>query len=162
MRFNFILWAIVGSLFVSCASKNPGNTQNTDYAGEGKGEQLVLNGDSDSLKAGGLRTVYFDFQSSSISETAKEVLLKNANFLKANKKINVLIEGHCDERGGIQFNLALGERRAKMIKSYLKLLGVSEKRMSTVSYGKERPVEEGRTESSWGKNRRGNFVINSL
>lgn len=120
-----------------------------------------LNGESDKGSAGPLRTVYFAYDSSSLSSRAKEVLDDNADFLNKNRNVSVQIEGHCDERGGIQYNLALGERRAKTIRDYLMGSGVAARQLDIVSYGKERPLEFGHSESTWSKNRRGNFVITS-
>lgn len=118
-----------------------------------------LNGDSDSGKAGSLTTVYFDFNSSSLSSSTRDALESNAAFLKENASVEIQIEGHCDERGGVQYNLALGERRANAVKQYLISMGVPSSRVSTVSFGKERPVSFGHDESSWSRNRRANFVI---
>lgn len=149
---------IVSSLtLVGCAS----STKKGGADGEG-GEgstSLDLNGDSDSAKAGGLRTVYFDFDSSSLSGDARSTLENNAQVLKDSEGLEVQVEGHCDERGGVQYNLALGERRANAVKEFLVSQGVASKRISTVSYGKERPVEFGHDEGAWSKNRRGNFVV---
>ena len=120
---------------------------------------LELNGDSDSGKAGNLRTVHFNFNSSSLTDETRELLERNAEYLKENSSIEIQIEGHCDERGGIQYNLALGEQRAMAVKNYLTSLGVSSEKMGTISFGKERPIAFGHTESFWAKNRRANFVI---
>ncbi len=120
---------------------------------------LEMNGDSDSGKAGALSTVYFDFNSAVLSGSTKATLDKNAEFLKDNTSVEVQVEGHCDERGGVQYNIALGEKRAKSIKSYLVAMGVSAGRVSTISYGKERPVAFGHEDGAWSQNRRGNFVI---
>jgi len=128
-------------------------------AAENKGPLLELNGDSDSGKAGALQTVYFDFNSAQLTEQTKNTLKDNADFLKKSETIEVQVEGHADERGSVQYNLALGEKRAKTVKSYLMGLGIKVKRMSTISYGKERPLTFGHDESSWSKNRRANFVI---
>ena len=73
--------------------------------------------------------------------------------------MNFIIEGHCDERGGVQYNLALGEKRAMAVKQYLVSMGVNSSRVSTISFGKERPVSFGHEEASWSKNRRANFVV---
>ena len=120
---------------------------------------LMLNGDSDSGTAGELFTVYFDFNSSALTMTGKEILERNADFLKANENVSIQVEGHADERGGIQYNLALSERRAQSVKSYLVALGVSKSKITTIGYGKEKPVDLGHDEISWSKNRRGNFII---
>ena len=152
---------MVTFLAVGCSSNKPKNNQDGANGANGANDGLTLelNGDSDSGKAGGLKTVYFDFDSSSIEGSAKATAQANADFLKANTSVDIQIEGHCDERGGRQYNLALGERRAKVVRDYLVALGVESKRISTVSYGNERPVAEGADESAWSKNRRANFVV---
>ena len=115
--------------------------------------------DSDSGKGMGLETVHYDYDSSTLGSEAKATLDKNAQVLKDKGSLKVQVEGHTDERGGIQYNIALGERRAKAAKSYLVDKGVSEERISTISYGKEKPLDSGHDESAWGKNRRSNFRI---
>lgn len=154
---------MVALLAVGCASNKPKNSQD-DAAATGvdaanAGLSLELNGDSDSNRAGGLQTVYFAFDSSNIEGETKIALQNNAEYLKANTNVDVQIEGHCDERGGRQYNLALGERRAKAVRDYLVALGVESKRLSTISYGSERPKAEGSDESAWSQNRRANFVV---
>lgn len=126
---------------------------------ESEGMNFELNADSDSDKAGMLKTVYYPFNSSQLTMATREMLDANAEFLKSNTALEIQIEGHCDERGGIQYNLALGEKRAKAAKDYLVALGVEERRISTISFGKERPLSFGHDEMSWSKNRRANFVI---
>lgn len=128
-------------------------------SGNNQGLGLEVNGDSDSNKAGGLKTVYFDFNSSSLRDDTRATLESNAAFLKSNPNVKVQIEGHCDERGGVQYNLALGERRAKAVREFMSSLGVDGKRMSTISFGKERPVAFGHDEEAWSKNRRANYVV---
>jgi peptidoglycan-associated lipoprotein len=158
----FFTTLMVGLLAVGCASNKPKNDQ--DAAANGAngangGLTLELNGDSDSNKAGGLQTVFFGFDSSNLDSSTKQTLKNNSDYLKANKNVDIQIEGHTDERGGRQYNLALGERRAKAVRDYLVALGVESKRISTVSYGSERPRAEGSDESSWSQNRRANFVV---
>lgn len=158
----FFTTLLVGFLAVGCASKKPSNSQDDGAAGSNganAGLTLELNGDSDSSTAGGLQTVYFDFNESSLSSGTKDALKNNAEFLKTNATVDVQVEGHADERGGHQYNLALGERRAKAVRDYLVSAGVASKRISTISYGKERPVSEGHDEGAWSKNRRANFVV---
>ncbi|MGE3608503.1 MAG: peptidoglycan-associated lipoprotein Pal [Bacteriovoracaceae bacterium] len=157
----FFTTLLVGFLAIGCASKKPNNNQDGANGANGanNGLTLELNGDSDSNSAGGLQTVYFDFNSSSLTAATKTAMKANAEFLKTNASVDVQVEGHCDERGGRQYNLALGERRAKAVRDYLVALGVAAKRITTISYGNERPVAEGHDESAWSKNRRGNFVI---
>ena len=104
--------------------------------------------------AAGLQPIYFDFDQSTIRDDAKTVMKANANYLKANPKVNVRIEGNCDERGTIEYNQALGQRRAANAKKYLAALGISAKRISLVSYGKEKPVCSSSDETCWEKNRR--------
>ena len=127
--------------------------------GKNSGMSLELNGDSDSNKAGALKTVYFDFNSAGLSADTKDALNNNANFLKSNASVKVQIEGHTDERGGVQFNLSLGEKRAKAVREYLVGLGVAAARIATISLGKEKQVAFGHDEESWSKNRRANFVV---
>jgi peptidoglycan-associated lipoprotein len=101
--------------------------------------------------------VYFDFDSSNLSADARSSLQANASYLKSNSDVSVTIEGNCDERGSAEYNLALGKRRAEAAFKYLADLGVATSRMSTVSYGKERPAVEGHNELAWAKNRRDDF-----
>jgi peptidoglycan-associated lipoprotein len=119
-----------------------------------------LQGDSDS-GTNGLQTVHFPFDSFVITEEAETKLKFNAEFLKNKASATVQIEGHCDERGGIQYNLALGEKRANAAKRRLTQLGIAADRVRIISYGKERPLDPGHTEAAWAKNRRANFVITS-
>lgn len=158
---GFFTTLLVGFLAVGCASNKPKNAQDGAEGanGDNAGLTLELNGDSDSSTAGGLQTVYFNFNESSLTSSTKDSLKNNAEFLKTNPSVDVQVEGHCDERGGHQYNLALGERRAKAVRDYLVAAGVASKRISTISYGKERPVAQGQDESSWSKNRRANFVV---
>ncbi|MEW5908584.1 MAG: peptidoglycan-associated lipoprotein Pal [Thermodesulfobacteriota bacterium] len=103
--------------------------------------------------------VYYEFDSATLLPVAQEILKKKAAYLKANPKIKVVIEGHCDERGTNEYNLALGDRRAKSALSFMANIGVESSRMSAISYGEERPVDSGHTEEAWAKNRRAHFVI---
>lgn len=157
----FFTTLMVAFLAVGCASNKPKNAQDgaTGADGANAGLTLELNGDSDSNKAGGLKTVFFAFDSSSIEGDTKAALQNNADYLKTNANVDVQVEGHCDERGGRQYNLALGERRAKAVRDYLVALGVESKRISTISYGSERPKADGSDESAWSQNRRANFVV---
>jgi peptidoglycan-associated lipoprotein len=107
-----------------------------------------------------LETAYFDFDKSELRQDTREVLSKNAEFLlKVKPDTKIRIEGNCDERGSAEYNLALGERRAKSALQYLLTLGVKADRMSVISYGKEKPAVQGSTEEAWAKNRRADFVI---
>ncbi len=105
-----------------------------------------------------LEPVYFSFDQWSIQDDQKDVMGKNSDWLKSHPKVNIRAEGHCDERGTSEYNLALGQKRAEAAKTFLEGLGISEKRISTVSYGKERPLDPGHNESAWVKNRRVDLV----
>jgi len=106
-----------------------------------------------------LRTVYFDYDKSDLTDATRQTLQQNAQWLKTNTRYRVVIEGHCDERGTIDYNLALGERRANSVRQYLTSLGVDAGRMRIKSYGEERPAMLGSNEQAWRQNRRGEFVI---
>jgi peptidoglycan-associated lipoprotein len=103
--------------------------------------------------------VYFAYDESNLSDEAREKLARNADVLKNQTQFQITIEGHCDERGTSEFNLALGERRANAVRDYLGSLGVTATRMRTVSYGKERPVCTQNEESCWSQNRRAHMVV---
>ncbi len=102
--------------------------------------------------------IYFDFDKSFIREDAKPILQEVADYLKANPAASILIEGHCDERGTPEYNIALGERRAESAKTYLVSLGVNAGAVSTVSFGEEKPIDPGHDEMAWERNRRDHFV----
>lgn len=103
--------------------------------------------------------IYFDFDKSVIKPQAEATLKEKAEALLENKSISVLIEGHCDERGTDEYNMALGQRRAYAAKNYLMKLGVSEERLKTISYGEERPADPRHTVEAWAKNRRDEFKV---
>ncbi len=105
------------------------------------------------------KDVYFQFDKYDLTEESRAILTENAKVLSNHPSLKIQIEGHCDERGNSAYNLALGERRAASAKQYLVKLGVQEDRLSTISYGKERPLDPGHTEEAWAKNRRCHFVI---
>jgi len=103
--------------------------------------------------------VHFAFDSSVLDTTAQSILKSKADWMKKNPNAPVIIEGHCDERGTVAYNLALGERRAESAKAFLVNMGISAGSISTISYGEERPVDPGKNEEAWAKNRRAHFVI---
>lgn len=116
--------------------------------------------DLDSLnRSGVLKPVFFDLDSSDVNAASQQVLQENAEVLRRNGRWQITIEGHCDERGTAEYNLALGERRALSARTYLLSLGIPAERVRTVSYGKEFPFDQGHDESAWSKNRRAHFVI---
>ena len=104
-----------------------------------------------------LETVLFEYDSSTLTENTKQLLASNAERLMENSEVNIIIEGHCDERGSDEYNLALGERRAIVTKNYLTSLGVTSKRITIISYGEEHPVSAGHNEEAWKQNRRAEF-----
>lgn len=99
--------------------------------------------------------VLFAYNTSSLSQEAQQSLMRQAQWLKAHPTFNITVEGHCDERGTREYNIALGERRAHAVKSFLMHNGVDSDRIETISYGKERPAVIGNNEAAWSKNRRG-------
>jgi peptidoglycan-associated lipoprotein len=106
-----------------------------------------------------LKNIHFDFDKYDIRPGDAEILKGNAALLKRYTNVKIQIEGHCDERGTIEYNLALGERRANSTKKYLISLGISPGRISTISYGKERPLDPDHNEEAWAKNRRAHTII---
>ena len=106
-----------------------------------------------------LKDIRFDYDKYDIRREDEEILKENAAFLKKNPNMKIQIEGHCDERGTVEYNLALGERRANSAKRYLVSLGISADRISTISFGKERPLDPGHTEEAWARNRRAHIVV---
>ena len=106
-----------------------------------------------------LKDIRFDYDKYDIRREDEGILKENAAFLKKNPNMKIQIEGHCDERGTVEYNLALGERRANSAKRYLVSLGISADRISTISFGKERPLDPGHTEEAWARNRRAHIVV---
>jgi peptidoglycan-associated lipoprotein len=111
-------------------------------------------------EGGPLADVHFVFNSSALTDAARQTLGQHAAWLQAHAGARVTVEGHCDERGTREYNLALGERRSAAVKNYLVALGISASRIDTISYGKERPVAFGSNEAAWAQNRRGVMMIN--
>jgi len=141
----------IGLSFQGCSKKQvKKDGEETTTGGTGK----VEIGDS-----GGLKMVHFDFDTFSLSEEARTVLKDNAEWLKSHKGIKVQVEGHCDSRGTQEYNLALGQKRADVVRKYLADLGIGSKRLSTLSYGEEKPIDSAETEEAWTQNRRAQFVI---
>ena len=104
--------------------------------------------------------IFFEFDSAVLLAEAQVILKKKAEWLINNSDVTVTIEGHCDERGTNEYNLALGDRRATSAKTFMMDLGISGSRLNCISYGEERPVDPGHNEEAWAKNRRGHFTIN--
>jgi peptidoglycan-associated lipoprotein len=161
---RYIVLAIVlGALSLSCGSKDKKEDGATDAAAavDSGVEQKDMTFDpmgSDSGQINGLSTVNFDYDQASLTTSARRLLADNAEWMRKNSDVTVQVEGHCDERGSVEYNLALGERRAKSVKNYLVSLGLDPKRLTVISYGKEKPLVSGDTEEDYAKNRRANFV----
>jgi peptidoglycan-associated lipoprotein len=123
-------------------------------------EDIITSGSIDDINRNSpLSPAFFALDSSEIDGTAQQVLEQNAAALKKYPNLQISIEGHCDERGTAEYNLALGERRAAAARNYLISLGISADRVRTVSYGKEFPFDPGHNEEAWAKNRRAHFVV---
>jgi peptidoglycan-associated lipoprotein len=148
------------ALAIGCSSKK--KAEDAEGAGGAPAlESTPMNFDvagSDSGKIEGLNTIHFDYDQATLSPEAKRLIKGNADWMKANGAVKVQIEGHCDARGSIEYNLSLGERRAQAVKNYMVGLGIPASRLSIISYGKEKPIAPGDTEADYAKNRRANFV----
>ncbi len=162
--FKSVVLVIGLSVFaVSCASKKKGEDiggtdgQALDSSISSQGMVYDQLG-SDGGNIEGLNTINFDYDSSTLSTEARRILAGNAEWIRNNPNVTVQIEGHSDSRGSVEYNLALGERRAKSVKSYLTSLGVDSKRMTIISYGEEKPLALGDSDADYAKNRRANFV----
>ena len=115
--------------------------------------------DAETSEGGPLEDIHFEYDSPSLTDQARSVLEKHALWLQNHRGAKVLVEGHCDERGTVEYNLALGEKRARAARDYLASLGVAPDRLRTSSYGKERPLDTGSNEASWAANRRAHFTV---
>ena len=159
------LFVVVSSLALAGCPKKPQVDTTDSGAGTGASNSTVTDtnmaADSDSGNAMGLQTIHFPYDSFEVVGENKEALKNNIEILKANPTVNVQIEGHCDERGGSQYNLALGEKRANAVKSQVTAGGIGASRVTIISMGKEHPIAQGSGEDVWAKNRRANFVITS-
>lgn len=160
-RWLLILLAVFAVGISGCSKKKDIRPEDSGNDSGEVSETDLSSGraDSDSDNAMGLHTIFFPYDSFEIVGEGKEDLAHNAEIMKANSSLKVQVEGHCDERGGIQYNLALGEKRANAIKQALQRMGISKGRVSIISMGKEKPLVSGSNEEAWAKNRRGNFVI---
>jgi peptidoglycan-associated lipoprotein len=125
----------------------------------GIGSDLPGAGSLTGDEASPLADVYFDYDSAAVTAEAQGVLQRHAEWIQRHPQVRLSVEGHCDERGTIEYNLSLGEQRARAVYDYLTSLGVPGARLSTVSFGKERPLDSGRGESAWAKNRRVHFAV---
>jgi peptidoglycan-associated lipoprotein len=128
--------------------------------GAGIGSRSIVPGSQQDLEASAGDRVFFAFDRADISPEARQILARQADWLRRYPNVTVTIEGHCDERGTREYNLALGERRAQAAKNVLVASGISASRISTISYGKERPAVVGSAEESYAQNRRAVTVVN--
>jgi len=156
-----ILSLFAAVLLVTACSQSKTDTGAT----QGGGQQVQTGGGSqgggfrEQMAAAGDR-IYFAFDRSDITAESRQVLLRQAALLNQNPSVTVTIEGHCDERGTVEYNLGLGERRANATKQGLIALGVAAGRINVISYGKERPAVPGHNEQAWAQNRRAVTVVN--
>ena len=153
--------AIALSLMISVAACHtaPKKDENSELANPNTAVDDASLGDSDHQKAGGLKTIHFPYDAFALSAEAKNDIKDNAKIMKDKPSLRIQIEGHCDQRGGIQYNIALGEKRANSVKKYMEDLAIAGDRLTTISYGKEHPLDSASTEEAYSKNRRANFVI---
>ncbi len=149
---------------VGCQSKKKAEDATDGSNGQGSAPQIEsapMNFDasgSDSGKIDGLNSINFEYDKATLSAEAKQKVQKNVAWMKTNANTKLQIEGHCDARGSIEYNLSLGERRANAVKAYMTSLGIATSRLSIISYGKEKPLTNGDSEADYAKNRRANFV----
>ena len=137
----------------AASSSSATDTTTSDFSG-------VIRGTQEDLVVSVGDRVFFGYDSAELDADAQELLQAQAAWLKQYNKSSIIIEGHCDERGTREYNLALGERRAQAVKNYLNGLGVSMSSMSTISYGKERPAVVGSNDDAWSQNRRSVTKVN--
>lgn len=148
-------------LLVSACAETPKDTGNTGGAGgQAPNTATVTPGSREDFVQNVGDRVFFDYDRSDIKAEGQQTLRRQADWLKKYSNVTITVEGHCDERGTREYNLALGERRATAVKKFLVALGVPANRVSTISYGKERPAVVGSNEAAWAQNRRGVSVIN--
>lgn len=147
-------------LVAACAEDQTGKGAATGTGGAQTTQSAVTPGSAQDFQTNVGDRVFFDFDKSDVKPEGRAVLQRQADWLKKYPNVTVTVEGHCDERGTREYNLALGERRAAAVKKMLVALGVPANRVSTISYGKERPAVVGSNEAAWAQNRRGVTVVN--
>ena len=162
-RRSFVLFGILLGLG-ACSSEQqtggPAGPQTPGGPGAGGARGAAIPGSQQDLEASAGDRVFFAFDRSDISPEAQQTLTRQAEWLRRYPNVTVTIEGHCDERGTREYNLALGERRAQAVKNVLVALGIPASRISTISYGKERPAVVGSTEEAYAQNRRAVTTVN--
>ncbi len=150
------------------SSGSGSSSSSSDVSSTGEGTVTETSPDSNTVVPGSQEDlivnvgdrVFFDYDSSDLDSDAQELLQDQVAWLKQYSDVSVIIEGHCDERGTREYNLALGEKRAQSVKNYLIGLGISADRVSTISYGKERPAVVGSNDGAWAQNRRSVTLVN--
>lgn len=162
-----MLVVFLSSALIGCASKQAALDDQGALGQADLSQQAEAKGVSDGAQqdvavpshdaVAGLTRIQFDFDQFTLSAEARRVLGENAKYLNANSALQVVIEGHCDERGSDEYNLALGESRALAAKNYLVSLGISASRLSVISYGEEKPLVAASNEEAWAQNRRAEF-----
>ncbi|MFN0151509.1 MAG: peptidoglycan-associated lipoprotein Pal [bacterium] len=162
MMAVLVLALAMGAGCGSSSKAKPGtNTTGERSATPGSGENggNGVPGDTrDPMSSYNLADIHFDFDRYDIRSSDRETLSRHGQWLTDNPGTRIMIEGHCDERGTVEYNLALGEKRARSAKDFLENYGVPASRLEMVSYGKERPLDPGHDESAWARNRRASFV----
>jgi len=163
MRFKVLSMFAAVLLLAACetASDQSANTAGQGGGtGQGGSATSVRPGSQEDLVANVGDRVFFDFDKSDLKPEARRTIERWSAWLKQYPNVTVTIEGHCDERGTREYNIALGERRANSAKNFLTSLGIDARRVATISYGKERPAVVGSNEAAWSQNRRGVMVVN--
>lgn len=156
---KLLIFSLAVFMFIGCAKKTLVRTGQQESAAvtatptqEMEQEPSVRFSDWEKIPE--MQIGYFDFDNSELTESARNVLKKNAEYMKNNTDLTFLVEGHCDERGTVEYNLALGQRRALSVREYYAKLGVPLTNIGTISYGSEKPAVLGTNEEAWAKNRR--------
>ena len=155
-KLLMLCWVVAAVSVAGCSSKSSESALNTDTGqyDQSAAEAALLEEARQMVK-----DVFFAFDSSELDQTAVGQLKNNAAWLIEHNGVSAMIEGHCDERGTYEYNMALGEKRAEVTKSFLVKAGVESSRLATVSFGEERPFDPGHDEAAWSKNRRAHFVF---
>ena len=170
---NKFLISVLLVLFVAACATKPKDAADASGSGSASSDSSVGDGNITETTGSGIVAgsqedlivnvgdrVFFGYDSSELDSDAQELLQDQVAWLKQYSDVSVIIEGHCDERGTREYNLALGEKRAQAVKNYLISLGISSDRVSTISYGKERPAVVGSNDGAWAQNRRSVTIVN--
>ena len=174
MFYKFLISTILVLFVAACATKPKDSADASGSGGNGSDSSVssedgtitetagsgVISGSQEDLIVNVGDRVFFGYDSSDLDSDALELLQDQVAWLKQNSDVSVTIEGHCDERGTREYNLALGEKRAQSVKNYLIGLGINPDRVSTISYGKERPAVVGSNDGAWSQNRRSVTTVN--